>query len=118
MSRVVKESTLHRNIKKYAEDRGAYVVKVWGGGFQEGGIPDLIIAINGIFIGMEVKVGRGKPSLLQLDHILSINEAGAIGVVVWSMEEAARVIDVAVATEHNLDNGEYLKKARKMYNEF
>ena len=62
MARVVKESTLHRNIKKYAESKGAYVVKVWGGGFQEGGIPDLIIAINGVFIGMEVKVGYNKPT--------------------------------------------------------
>ena len=118
-----KESSLHTKIRKFAERRGHYVIKIWGGGFQEAGIPDLILCVNGIFIGMEVKIDDGKPSALQVDHVLSITEAGGIGCIVWTFEEAMEVINWAedYSLTKNVDGGiklQYLDKANELYDKY
>lgn len=89
---LIKESTLVENIKKYLKSEGAYVEKIWGGGFQSAGIPDLIACYNGRFLGIEVKVGYNKPSPLQTAKLEAITQAGGIGVCVWSLEEVKKVI--------------------------
>lgn len=80
-------------IKTYLKSEGAYVEKIWGGGFQSAGIPDLIACYNGRFLGIEVKVGRNKPSPIQTAKLNAITEAGGIGICVWSLD------DVKIALE-------------------
>lgn len=87
------ESQLVAKIKKYLRTKGAYVEKIWGGGFQSTGIPDLICCYKGQFIGIEVKVDKNKPSDIQLAKLSMINDAGGIGVCVWSLEEVIKIID-------------------------
>lgn len=111
-----RESSLHTKIKKYAEGLGWYVVKVWGGGFQESGIPDLILCVNGVFIGMEVKIGTGKPSALQCDHVLSVCEAGGVGCIVWSFEEAKQIIDEVAVGDYDLQG--YFDAATALYKKY
>lgn len=89
----MKESDLVEKIKKYLKSKGAYVEKIWGGGFQSSGIPDLIACYRGRFLGIEVKVGYNKPSELQLAKIKQINEAEGRGVCVWSLEEVVKLIE-------------------------
>lgn len=57
--------------------------KVWGGGFQKAGIPDIIALINGHFVAIEVKAEKGKPSPLQLYNIDRINAAGGYGIITY-----------------------------------
>jgi hypothetical protein len=54
--------------------------KVWGGGFQRAGIPDIICNINGHFVAIEVKGDDGHPSALQVKNIDHINESNGVGV--------------------------------------
>lgn len=58
--------------------------KVWGGGFQRAGIPDLICCINVVFIAIELKGDNGKPTELQKMNIRNINAAGGIGIILYS----------------------------------
>lgn len=55
--------------------------KVWGGGYQRAGIPDIIGVLNGRLIGIELKSSVGKPSALQLRNVKLINDAGGYAVV-------------------------------------
>lgn len=87
------ESALVSKIKSYLKDKGAYVEKIWGGGFQSAGIPDLIVCYKGRFLGIEVKVGNNKPSEIQLAKIALINNAGGIGIVVWELNSVKKVIE-------------------------
>lgn len=87
------ESQLVVKIKKYLREQGAYVEKIWGGGFQSAGIPDIIACYKGRFLGIEVKVGSNKPSDIQLVKIKRINDAGGVGIVVWSLEEVKQLIE-------------------------
>lgn len=51
--------------------------KVWGGGFQRSGIPDLIGCVNSYFFALELKAERGRPSELQRLNIDRLKESGA-----------------------------------------
>ena len=67
---------------KTVPDRGNYF-KMWGGGFQQAGIPDLICNINGKFVAIEVKGTGGRPSTLQELNIEAINSSNGLGMIVY-----------------------------------
>lgn len=78
------EKELQRKVNKYLKSLPkTWFFKVWGGGFQRSGIPDLICCINGVFIAIELKGDDGKPTELQKMNIRHINEAGGIGVILY-----------------------------------
>ena len=77
------EKQFENKIKKYLKDKGCWYFKVWGGGFQKAGIPDLICCINGCFVAIEVKGPSGKPTELQKWNIRKIKESKGIGVILY-----------------------------------
>ncbi len=89
----MKEGVLQTKIKNYLVGKGAYVETIWGGGFQASGIPDLVGCYRGYFVGVEVKVGKGKPSPIQLVKIQQINNAGGYGIVAWDLETVEELIE-------------------------
>lgn len=100
------ESQLVIKIKQYLKDKGAYVEKIWGGGFQSAGIPDIIACYKGRFLGIEVKVGNNKPSEIQLVKLKRINDADGVGVVVWSLEEVKELIGLLDEADMKFENKE------------
>lgn len=58
-------------------------IKIWGGGFQKAGIPDLICCINGIYFEVELKASNGRPTELQEYNIKVTNEANGIGIILY-----------------------------------
>lgn len=60
-----------------------WYTKIWGGGFQKSGIPDLLACVNGIFLAVEIKASNGRPSELQKLNISRINRAGGMGVFLY-----------------------------------
>ena len=73
---MAQEKQFENKIKKFFKENGIWFVKVWGGGFQSAGIPDLIACVRGQFVAVEVKASNGKPSELQEFHIRNIRHAG------------------------------------------
>lgn len=57
--------------------------KTWGGGFQKAGLPDLIINVNGFFLGVELKGDGGRPSALQVKNVQLINRGNGLGLVLY-----------------------------------
>ncbi|SDF77735.1 VRR-NUC domain-containing protein [Sporomusa acidovorans] len=60
-----------------------WFTKIWGGGFQKSGIPDLICCVNGIFIAPELKASNGRSSELQKLNISIINKSKGIGIILY-----------------------------------
>ena len=87
------ETAFVAQIKRYLKSKGAYCEKIWGGGFQSAGIPDIIGCYKGYFIGIEAKVGNNKPSEIQKAKIKMINNAGGFATVVWNMEQVEEFIN-------------------------
>jgi Holliday junction resolvase len=83
MPNAKKEKPFETQIRKFLEAEGCYCFKVWGGGYQQAGIPDLLICVNGYFVAVEVKGDTGKPSELQLHNIEKIKKSGGVAMVLY-----------------------------------
>ena len=60
-----------------------WFVKIWGGGMQKEGIPDILMCVNGIFISLELKSAKGRPSELQKKNTDMVNLSNGIGVILY-----------------------------------
>ena len=81
----MKESTIQNKIRLWLEKQGYYVVKVIVA--NKKGVPDLIVCVNGKFVGLEVKTPKGTPSELQSYNLGKINECGGLAMIVRSVDD-------------------------------
>ena len=51
-------------------------------GFGRSGVPDIIICIDGQFLGIECKAGKNTPTALQEKEMQCIRDAGGIAIVI------------------------------------
>lgn len=49
------EKDFQNEVIKFLKQYNVYYIKVWGGGFQKAGIPDLIVCLKGKFLAIELK---------------------------------------------------------------
>lgn len=60
------------------------MLKYWGGAkFTKSGIPDLLVCLNGCFLGIELKAPRGHPDELQIYHLKEIDKAGGFAILLY-----------------------------------
>ena len=69
-------------VKKILNSHNAYYFSPVTGGFGTSGVPDIVACINGKFIGIETKAGKGKPTALQEKNLMDIMNTGGIAVLV------------------------------------
>ena len=62
------EAKVKAKIHKALKAAGAYAVNYIGGQFANNGTPDILACLEGRFIGIEAKAGRGKPTDLQISN--------------------------------------------------
>ncbi|TCT14602.1 hypothetical protein EDC18_10583 [Natranaerovirga pectinivora] len=78
------EKQLQSKVIKFLKSQpNTWFFKVFGGGFQRSGIPDLICCVSGIFVAIELKSDTGNPTALQKMNIQEINAAGGIGIILY-----------------------------------
>ena len=79
------EKNFENKVKAFLKNEcGAFLVKYWGGGkFTSAGIPDLLVCINGYFMGVELKASDGHPTMLQLQKLESIVNANGVGILLY-----------------------------------
>ena len=82
MKQPIKEKWVKQQVVKMLKDRGAYYFYPVASGYMSIGVPDIVACVDGCFIGIECKAGKGKPTLLQLDNLKRIEASGGFSVVV------------------------------------
>lgn len=123
------EKNFENRVKKWLETEGVYAAgtpnhkklvtecgwffKVFGGGYQKSGIPDLIICVNGFFIAAELKGECGTPSDLQKKNISAINNSGSIGVVLYpkGFDQFKNIVKGVKTCKHHIQELNCLKAA-------
>lgn len=75
------ERQLQTKVLHFLRNENIWHVKVWGGGFQRAGVPDIITCVNGYFVAIELKSETGKPTKLQDYNLERINESGGVGII-------------------------------------
>ena len=83
-----KEGLLDDRIGKYCKENNIWSMKTSGNG-----IPDIIICVNGLFVGMETKVGNNKLSPLQQWQIRMIKKAKGDVHEVRSYKQAVEILE-------------------------
>ena len=93
------EKLFEGRIKKYLHSIGVYpagyptdrmqapligwYTKIWGGGFQKSGIPDILACVNGFMVAIEIKASNGRPSELQKLNISRINRGNGLAMFLY-----------------------------------
>lgn len=77
------EKLFENKVKRFLDTRHAWYYKVFSGGYQRAGIPDIIGVCNGWFFAIEVKAEKGRPSELQKYEIRKIQEAGGYAIILY-----------------------------------
>lgn len=78
------EKNFENKVKKFLKEQGAWFIKYWGGAaYTKSGIPDLLVCVNGYFLGVELKSVKGKASELQLHTLKEIDNAGGCAILLY-----------------------------------
>lgn len=101
-----------KNILKTYPD--AYLIKIHGGMYQEAGIPDLLVMVRGLLIGIEVKNQRpgesrehalSRTTLRQRQHIARMVKAGGMAGVALDVDTALYLIKLAILKNKKMAAG-------------
>jgi pantoate kinase len=85
------EAKVKAKIRAILKEHNVYYAMPIGTGYGNSGVPDFLCCVNGKFLAIEAKAGKGKTTALQDKHLREIEKAGG---------------DAWVVNEDNLD---YLK---------
>lgn len=84
------EKKVENQIKKYLDQQNAYYVKIHGSAYMPAGTPDILVCINGRFVGIEVKRPEGGIlSELQKLKLKLIEKAGGVGIVARNISDVS-----------------------------
>lgn len=103
------EAQLTTQIKNLLKTKGAYCEKIFGGGFQSAGIPDIICCYKGWFIAIEVKspTKKGRASDVQKVKVKNIRNSGGIAFFTDNLQDVKSVLkyidDYTPTTNHWLE---------------
>ena len=120
------EKNFESRVKKWLHSQGIYAAgtpkhqmvankgwffKVWGGGYQKAGIPDLLMCVNGLFLAVELKSDTGAVSELQKLNIRRINKARGIGIILYpdGLERFQEIIKEVIRCDSHIAALNYLK---------
>ena len=75
------ESKVKAKVRKVLDDLGIYHFMPPANGFGRAGIPDIIGCMQGSFIAIECKAGKGQTTALQERELQRIKDAGGFAFV-------------------------------------
>jgi hypothetical protein len=79
----VSEAAFTKKVKSFLDNLPlTWYYKVFGGGMQKAGIPDIIACVNGHFVALELKSDIGRASELQKRNVRLINKSNGIAMIV------------------------------------
>lgn len=76
------EGKVKAAVKKVLDEYGVYYFSPPANGYGRVGIPDIICCVNGYFVAIECKAGKGMTTPLQNRELARIGEAGGAALVI------------------------------------
>jgi hypothetical protein len=76
------EGLVKKTIKAVLAHYKVYYAMPLGAGFGAAGVPDFLCCVDGIFLAVEAKAGKGKTTPLQDRQIAAIRSAGGHALVI------------------------------------
>ena len=79
---VTPEAKVKAKIKKILKDNGVYYAMPIGTGYGNSGVPDFLCCVNGNFLAIEAKAGKGTTTALQEKNLREIKQCGGTAAVI------------------------------------
>lgn len=76
------EVKVKKQIRAILDAYGVYYAMPIGTGYGNSGVPDFLCCVNGHFLAIEAKAGKGKTTALQDAHIEKIRGCGGTALVI------------------------------------
>lgn len=97
------ESKVKQAVKRILKAHNVWYCMPVGGMLGRAGIPDFLACVNGKFLAIETKAGRGKLTALQQLNLQQIEETGGRALVINenNLSELKRVLYDASREEHS-----------------
>ena len=76
------EAKVKAKIKTILKEHNVYYAMPIGSGYGNAGVPDFLCCVNGYFVAIEAKAGKGEPTALQWKNLDAINEAGGYACII------------------------------------
>lgn len=76
------EGKVKTAVKKILDTQGVYHFSPAANGYGRVGVPDIICCVDGYFLAIECKAGKGKTTALQDRELAAITAAGGAAAVV------------------------------------
>ena len=76
------EAKVKAKIKAILKAHNIYYAMPIGTGYGNSGVPDFLCCVNGKFLAIEAKAGKGKTTALQDKNIKQIIASGGLAIVV------------------------------------
>lgn len=76
------ESKVKAKIKAILKAHNIYYAMPIGTGYGNSGVPDFLCCVNGMFVAIEAKAGKGKTTALQEKNLQAINTAGGYTLII------------------------------------
>jgi pantoate kinase len=76
------EVKVKAKIKKILKDNGVYYAMPIGTGYGNSGVPDFLCCVNGNFLAIEAKAGKGTTTALQEKNLREIKQCGGTAAVI------------------------------------
>lgn len=89
------EGKVKKQIIALFKAKNIYYVMPATGGYGRSGVPDFLACVNGHFVGIEAKAGKGKTTALQNAELTKIGLSGGSTLVIneENISELDRVLD-------------------------
>lgn len=76
------EAKVKAKIKAILKEHNVYYAMPIGTGYGNSGVPDFLCCVNGKFVAIEAKAGKGEPTALQWKNLGAVNNAGGYALVI------------------------------------
>jgi Holliday junction resolvase len=76
------EAKVKARVVKLLKEHDIYYFFPATHGFGRSGVPDIICCFNSLFMGIECKAGKNKPTALQEKEMRKIRDAGGVTFVI------------------------------------
>tara|TARA_A100001515_G_C4516239_1_gene191857 strand:- start:172 stop:462 length:291 start_codon:yes stop_codon:yes gene_type:complete len=89
------EAKVKKKVYKILKEKGAYYFSPIMTGYGKMGIPDVIACYRGVFIAIECKAGKNRPTELQQKNLDEISKSGGYALVIneLNLDKLLCVID-------------------------
>lgn len=76
------EAKVKAKIKTILKAHNVYYAMPMGTGYGNSGVPDFLCCVNGKFVAIEAKAGKGQATALQLKNLGDIDKAGGYPMII------------------------------------